>query len=265
MKLVVLGAGTSVPHPRRSSSSHWLETRGGRTLLLDCSASAVHRMAAEGLDWAALDAIWISHFHLDHVGGLAPFLFGTRHAPGTRSRTKPLDIVGPRGTEKLLRAFDRAGRYKLFEQPFPVEVREVSPRKRFTLLPGLVAETFSTPHTRESLAVRLTEEDDDLHVADGAGASLVYTSDTGYTEALAGFARGAGLLLMECSFRTNKPIDTHLVLEEAMRLARMAAPRRVLLSHLYPEWDGCDISAEARRFWDGETQGAEDGMRLEIQ
>ncbi|HEV2705206.1 MAG TPA: ribonuclease Z [Pyrinomonadaceae bacterium] len=264
MKLVVLGSGTAVPHPRRSSSSHWVETQQGHTLLLDCAASAVHRMAAEGLDWAALDAIWISHFHLDHVGGLAPFLFGTRHADGTRTRTKPLHIVGPRGTEKLLRAFERAGRYKLFDQPFPIEVREVSPRKRFTLLPGLTAETFSTPHTRESLAVRLTETAEGVE-EDGAGASLVYTSDTGYTESLARFARGAGLLLMECSFRDEKPIETHLVLSEAMRLARLAAPRRVLLSHLYPEWDGCDISSEARRFWDGRTEGAEDGLRLEIE
>ena len=73
MRLTVLGSGTSVPHPRRASSSHWLETSGG-TIMLDCSAPAVHRAAEEGCDWAALDAVWISHFHLDHVGGLARLL-----------------------------------------------------------------------------------------------------------------------------------------------------------------------------------------------
>src|SRR5215210_1436856 len=144
MKLTVLGSGTAVPHPRRSSSAHWLEAAAG-TLLLDCSGPAVHRMAEEGCDWANLDAVWVSHFHLDHVGGLAPFLFGTRHAPQTRERRKPLFVYGPRGTEKLLRRFDEIGGYKLFEQPFPVEVREVAPRATFELLPGLAAETFSTP------------------------------------------------------------------------------------------------------------------------
>ncbi|HEV2763277.1 MAG TPA: ribonuclease Z, partial [Pyrinomonadaceae bacterium] len=114
MELVVLGSGTSVPHARRSSSAHWLAARGG-TLLLDPSASSVHRMAQEGLDWAGLDAVWVSHFHLDHVGGLAPFLFGTKYAPQTRERRKPLTIYGPRGTEKLLRRFDEAADYKLFE------------------------------------------------------------------------------------------------------------------------------------------------------
>ena len=85
MKITVLGSGTSVPHPKRSSAGFWVETASGRTILLDCSASAVHRMAQENLDWANLDAIWISHFHLDHVGGVPAFLFGTKYAPETQN------------------------------------------------------------------------------------------------------------------------------------------------------------------------------------
>jgi ribonuclease BN (tRNA processing enzyme) len=223
--------------------------------MLDMSGPAVHRMAEEGCEWWNLDAVWVSHFHLDHVGGVAPFLFGTKYAPQTQGRTKPLTIYGPRGTRKLLQRFDEAGDYKLFQQPFPLEVREVSPRAEFEMFGGLRAETFSTPHTGESLAVRLT---------DSGGTSLVYTSDTGFTEALAGFARATNLFLMECSFFLSKPIRTHLVLEEAMRLARQSRARRVMLAHLYPEWDGVDIAAEAARLWDGETIEARDGLRIEV-
>jgi ribonuclease BN (tRNA processing enzyme) len=254
MRLTVLGSGTALPHPRRSSSAHWLEAGGG-TLLLDISGPAIHRMAEEGCDWANLDAVWVSHFHLDHVGGLAPFLFGTKHAPQTRERRKPLTVFGPRGTEKLLRRFDEAGDYELFKQPFPLEVREVSPRAEFEVFAGLRAQTFSTPHTSESLAVRLTDADN---------TSLVYTSDTGYTEALADFARAADVFLLECSFFRSKPVKTHLELEDAMRLARLSGARRVMLAHLYPEWDGVDIEAEAVKLWDGETIEARDGLRLEI-
>jgi len=254
LKFTVLGSGTSVPHPRRSSSSHWVEAAGG-SLLLDLSGPALHRMAQEGCDWPNLDAVWISHFHLDHVGGLAPFLFGTRHAPQTQGRDRPLVVYGPRGLRRLVERFDQANDYGLFEQPFPLEVREVSPRGEFELFGGLRAETLSTPHTSESLALRLT---------DPGGASLVYTSDTGYTEALAGFARGVDLLLMECSFFRTKPVETHLELADAMKLAGLSGARRVMLSHLYPEWDGVDLAAEAGRLWDGETVEARDGLRLEV-
>jgi ribonuclease BN (tRNA processing enzyme) len=255
MRLVVLGSGTAVPHAHRASSSHWLETRGG-SLMLDCSAPSVHRAAQEGCDWANLDAVWVSHFHLDHVGGLPALLFGTKHAPQTRDRRKPLTIFGPRGLEKLFHAFDDANDYKLLEQRFPARIQEVSPLEDFDLLPGLRAQTHSTPHTPESLALRLTETE--------TGSSLVYTSDTGYADALAGFARGVGLFFMECSFPRDKPVETHLELADAMRLAQFAAPRRAMLSHLYPEWDGIDLAAEARKLWDGETIEARDGLRLDV-
>ncbi len=255
MRLVVLGSGTSVPHPQRAASAHWLDTPAG-SVLLDASAACVHRMAQEQMDWVGLDAIWISHFHLDHVGGLAPFLFGTKYAPQTRERRKPLLIYGGDGLKKILSAFDEAGDYNLLKQPFPVEVREVAPGTEFELLPGLCARTLSTPHTRESLAIRLTDED---------GASLVYTSDTGYTDTLGAFAEGTQLFMMECSFWRNKPVEAHLELSDAMRLARRASPEKVLLTHLYPEWDGIDIAAEAKKDWPGQTIAATDGLRMTIE
>ena len=255
MRLTVLGSGTSVPHPRRSSSAHWLETTGG-TILLDASAPVAHRMAEENLDWVGLDAIWISHFHLDHVGGLAPLLFGTKHAPQTRGRRKPLQVFGPRGLRKLFKTFDEANNYKLMKQPFPLEFREVAPLEQFEMLQGVRARTFSTPHTAESLALRLTDEDE---------ATVVYTSDTGYTKALASFGAGADLFLMECSFPHSKRVETHLELKDAMLLAELSGARRVMLSHLYPEWDEVDLRAEAKKLWGGETIEATDGLRLEIK
>ena len=89
MRLVVLGSGSTVPHPQRASSGFWLETSGG-AILLDCSSPIPLRMAQEGLDWPNLDAIWISHFHLDHCGGVAPFLAGTKHSQLMKERKKPL-------------------------------------------------------------------------------------------------------------------------------------------------------------------------------
>lgn len=254
MKLVVLGSGTSVPHASRAAAGYWLETDCG-SLLLDMSADAPHRMAQEKLDWVNLEGIWLSHFHIDHIGGLAPFLFGTRAAPQTQQRTKPLRIHGPVGFIDLLKAIDQSNNYRLFEQPFPVELVEVAPESTFELLPGLSATTFSTPHTQESLAIRLKEK---------SGSVLVYTSDTGYSGGLAEFAKGVDLLLMECSFYKNKPVQTHLELADAMKLAGACKPRVLVLSHLYEEWDGIDLAGEARKLWSGETLAAFDGLRVDF-
>lgn len=254
MKLTVLGSGTSVPHPDRASAAHWLETSGG-SLLLDISADAAHRMAEERLDWSNLDAIWVSHFHLDHLGGLPTFLFGSKWAPQTQSRTKPLRIFGPTGLERIMKTISDSNQYPLFEQPFPLEIVEVAPEQKFQILPGVSADTFKTPHTGESLALRLKDE---------GSITFVYTSDTGFSENLARFADKVDLLLMECSFRRNKPVEKHLELADAMKLAEMCGARKVVLAHLYPEWDGVDLEAEARRLWPGETIAAFDGLQVEI-
>jgi ribonuclease BN (tRNA processing enzyme) len=255
MKLVVLGSGTSVPHPQRAAPAFWLETANG-SVLLDCGADSAHRMAQEGLDWPNLEAVWISHLHLDHCGGLASLLFGLKWAPETAGRTKPLKIFGCQGIGKLLRAIDEANNYRLFEQRFPIELQELTGDANFEITMGVIAQTFSTPHTRESVALRLAESD---------GASVVYSSDTGFSEELALFARGADLLIMECSFWRQKPTPKHLELVDAIRLAQIAQPRQLLLTHLYPEWDDVDLEGEAEKLWPGRTITASDGLRLNVK
>jgi ribonuclease BN (tRNA processing enzyme) len=254
MKLTILGSGTSVPHPKRSSSGFWLETENG-SILLDCSASAIHRMAQENLDWANLDAIWISHFHLDHVGGLLPFLFGTKYAPETQNRTEPLKIFGAKGLKNLIEKFDAANDYNTLEQPFPLEIIEVEPLEKFAISETVEAVALDTPHTPESLAIHIKSAD----------KKIVYSADTGFTKTLAAFAADVDLFVLECSFFQNKPVETHLELKDAMYLVRSAKPKKAVFTHLYPEWDAYDFASEAAKFSPpcAVVQGF-DGLKLEI-
>ncbi len=255
MKLTVLGSGTSIPHPRRSSSGYWLETTSG-TVVLDFSASVPLRMAQEGLDWTGLDAIWISHFHLDHCAGLAPFLAGTKHASEMKTRSKPLHIVGPTGIRKLIAGFDAVKDYRLLEQPFPIEIVEVEHNEKFEILPGIEAVACKTPHTDESHAI---------HILDTDGKTLIYSADTGFSEVIATFANRVDLFILECTFVRNKPKLKHLELAEAIHLIRKAKPKQAMLTHFYPEWDEVDFSDEAAKIDASSIPiQAFDGLRLEI-
>jgi ribonuclease BN (tRNA processing enzyme) len=253
MELTVLGSGTAVPHPARSNAGYWMAA-GNAKVLLDCGPTVPHRMAEEQLPWYDLDSVWISHFHLDHCGGLPPLLFAMRAAPETRARTKPLNIFGPAGTRQLLEKFD-AGRYKLFDQPFPLEIVEIEERVAFDLAPGIGALALSTPHTAESMA---------LHLRSGE-RTLVYTSDKAFFEPLATLARRVDLLVIESSFYREKLTPKHLELAEAVHIIRAAAPARAVLTHLYPEWDTVDLPGELERYSPGcEVIQAFDGLRLEL-
>lgn len=252
MKFIVLGSGNSVPHPKRSSSAFWLETESG-SILLDCSASAIHRIAQENLDWVNLDAIWISHFHLDHCGGLFPFLFGTKYAPETQNRTKPLKIFGAKGLRELIERFDD---YELMKQPFPLEIIEIEGFDEFEILPDVKGFVFKTPHTDNSFAIRITEKED---------KSIVFTSDTGFAEPLTAFAKNVNLFVLECSFVKNKPVEKHLELAEAMYLIRRAKPKKAVLAHFYAEWDAVNFQSEIEKFEPNcEVIEAKDGLQFEI-
>jgi ribonuclease BN (tRNA processing enzyme) len=254
MELTVLGSGTAVPHPRRTSAGFWLQTAGG-SLLLDVSASALHRMAQEKLDWANVDSIWISHFHLDHCGGLGPFLFATRGGPEAKRRKKPLKIFGAPGLRRIIEILDSANNNRLLEQPFSIEIIEIEPLERFSILDNVEAVAHSTPHTPESHALHLRHED----------TTFVYTADTGFDETLATFARRVDLFLIECSFVKNKTVERHLELAEAIHLIRRAEPKRAMLTHFYAEWDEVNFKEEIGRSSPGcEVIEAVDGLRISI-
>jgi len=254
MRLTVLGSGSTIPHPTRSSSAYWLETSSG-TILLDCAASAPMRMAHEGLDWPNLDAIWISHFHMDHCGGIGPLLAGTRHAPQMQGRTKPLKFFGAKGLKDLIGRVIDVNKYRLFEQPFPVEIIEIESLEKFEIVSGIEAIAMSTPHTAESHAILIRDGE----------TTMVYSADTAFSEPLADFAKGVDLFILECTFIKDKPARKHLELSEAIDLIRTASPTRAVLTHFYPDWDTVDFATEITKHDPpGEVIEARDGLRIEI-
>jgi ribonuclease BN (tRNA processing enzyme) len=213
-------------------------------------------MAEENLDWWDLDSIWISHFHFDHCAGIAPLLFATRGTPAVADRKKPLKFFGAPGLRRLIGHFDDAGNNKLLDQHFPIEIIEVEPLEAFEIVDGVEAVAHSTPHTPDSHALHLREND----------STLVFSSDTGFDETLATLARRIDLFIVESSFVKDKTVDKHLELSEAIHLIRRAEPKRAMLTHFYSDWDDVDFEKEVGRLSPGcEVLQAVDGLKVSVR
>jgi ribonuclease BN (tRNA processing enzyme) len=253
MKLVVLGSGTSMPHASRNSAGFWVETDQAR-ILLDCGAGTLHAMPRFGVAWAEVSHVFLSHFHLDHIAELPALLFALKHAPGVDDRQSPLWIMGPVGTARLLESWEAAVGYSLLRLKWPVRVQELHPGQSYALSNGHSLEVHRTPHTGESLAVRLEVQ----------GRTLCYTGDTAYAEDLSRFFHGADVLIAECSFARRREGLNHLSVPEVAEMARAARVSRLLVTHRYPELDQVDVAAEIAASFDGQVILAHDGLSLEV-
>ena len=79
------------------------------------------------------------------------------------------------------------------------------------------------------------------------GKKFVYSGDTQYSDALAPFAANADLFLMEAAFlsKNHLPDAAHVSARQAGRIAADANVGRLLITHIFPEYDEADILAEA--------------------
>src|SRR5262249_50874215 len=81
VRLTVVGSSPAWPNPGGAQSGYLVEADGGR-LLLDCGPGVLPRLRELDGGWPRLDAIVITHFHLDHWGDLVPWVWGTMFGLG---------------------------------------------------------------------------------------------------------------------------------------------------------------------------------------
>ena len=251
MRVTVLGSGTCVPSGRRNSSGYFVEF-GGLSLKLDAGAGTLHALGRYALPWEPLAYQFVSHFHLDHAHEIGALLFTMKYGR-SGPRTEPLRFVGPRGLEALVRGMADLYRIRLVDQAFPVEFAELDPGQSLPL-PGGTLQVEKTPHTAESLAVRVSL----------GGRSLGYTGDTGPSPHLAEFFRRVDLLICECSFWEDNRGTAHLTADQVADLAQQAGAARLLATHFYFNPDDYDLRGRLAARFSGEIFLAEDGLRIDL-
>jgi ribonuclease BN (tRNA processing enzyme) len=78
MKLTILGSAQIVPDGSRNSAGYFLELPGAR-VMMDCGAGTVHALARIRTPWEQMTHLFLSHFHVDHIGELASLFFAFRY------------------------------------------------------------------------------------------------------------------------------------------------------------------------------------------
>jgi len=95
-ELLLLGtAGAPLPVPGRAGICSAVIV-DGRVFLVDCGRGAPSGYVDAGLDFRALEAIFVTHLHVDHVGdlpGMILYPWGVRH--GGHGPLPPLRVYGP--------------------------------------------------------------------------------------------------------------------------------------------------------------------------
>ena len=248
--LRVIGCGTAAPDGERVCSGYWLETPDTR-LLFDCGAGVVHNLARFGCPWPNITHLALTHFHNDHIGDVPMLLFALKYGLASR-RTTPLHIIGPVGIRERLQAMARAFGEHVSDPGFELAVFELADGA--THQAGDFGLTVCrTPHTDTSIAYR----------AGTAGLTVGYTGDTGPSEEVADFMTGVDDLIAECSLPERDAMSTHLTPASLGAMAQRAAPRRLVVTHVYPQLPRESVPPQlAAHGWSGHTVIAADGLRL---
>lgn len=100
MAVTLLGTGTPGLLVRRWGPATLVEANG-KVLLFDAGRGCPVRLKQVGIEGGQLSAVFITHFHSDHVNGL-PDLWMMRYLFGIRTKLEtPLRVVGPPGVAEL--------------------------------------------------------------------------------------------------------------------------------------------------------------------
>jgi len=98
VQLTVIGCSPAWPNAGGAQSGYLVEGEG--RLLLDCGPGVLARLRKVDGGWPRVDAVAITHFHLDHWGDLVPWIFGASFGPG-REIPAPELWLPPGGRDKL--------------------------------------------------------------------------------------------------------------------------------------------------------------------
>jgi ribonuclease BN (tRNA processing enzyme) len=269
MRVCLLGTGGAANEARHQAGVlvAWGQGAGGGQILLDTGAGLdiVRVLIAGKWEPAEVRDIFVSHRHLDHVGGLEPLLLWNIIKALRSQRYPPSDETRVYADRRVLAAIEEL--FGVITTAVPRLFRdklkwiESADGGRVELRGGARLTTFLVDHEPLGAGAMgcLVEWD---------GARLAYSGDTRPTEGLIEAARGVDVLIHESGGLDAHAAEVHRqghsTAGDAARVAAAAGVGRLILTHVPAEPLAEPMLAEARAAFGGSVELASDLRLLEV-
>jgi ribonuclease BN (tRNA processing enzyme) len=263
VRITVLGKSPAWQDAGGACSGYLVEAEG-QAVLLDCGCGVFGKLRRHREYWE-IDAVVITHLHADHILDLVPYASALTYSPrqqpvpvgghpGTPTPARPR-LIAPAGAAEAFRQVCAGSGMKPDHVEHAFELTEYAPEDTFTLGP-LELSFRPVPHFLPTNAVELRE----------GAARLTFSADCAPNDALAEFAQGTSLLLIEATLPRpeRSGVRGHLTPEEAGEHGRKARARRLVLSHFSDELDAEWARAEAERSFGGPVDVAREDAVYEL-
>lgn len=249
MQLTVLGSAASYAGPDQACSGYLVE-HDGTTLLIDCGNGTLAN-AGHVTDVTSIDAVLISHTHIDHFADLFALHAALRFAPEGPVGSLPLYL--PEGLWDKLRAVLTDTSAASLDEAFEPHVLVAGEPLAFD-------ELTVTPHAVDHVGPSFG------FVVEAPDSRLIYTGDTRFGDATRALVSGGcDVLLADCTlpaeFAGKGP---HLTGTDSGELAKLAGAELLVLSHLWPTADHDAMAREAEAAFGGTVVLAEELLTIDM-
>ncbi|MFX0168722.1 MAG: MBL fold metallo-hydrolase [Candidatus Hodarchaeota archaeon] len=220
MEVTILGSGASILSPDRVLAGLMIEI-GGDPLIFDMGAGVLHRLSCSLPELTRIEHLFLSHLHIDHCSDVVALI----QSLWLMGYDKVLNVHGPKHLAVMSKAIGEIFPYLLGK----IEV------KANILEPGYQAQSDNWRIT--TFPVNHGDFEAYGFLIEAEGKRIIYSGDTAPSSELVKYAKGADLLIHECSLpdRLKELAPNHSIPAEVGQIAAEAEVKSLVITHLYPE------------------------------